>query len=138
MALKCVNLLKKRSTRFLKRYRKGLKAGILTRRGIGHGLVQQVAIVGGIAEKNLALGETAEHVAGALAVMGLALGQLQGDRIGVGVDEGMDLGRQPTSRAPHASGSRFVLSVSTPYAMQPARRGPLGLHVTRRHKPRFE
>jgi hypothetical protein len=39
------------------------------------------------------------------AVMRLALGQLQGDRQTFGVDEGVDLRRQPAARATHATGS---------------------------------
>ena len=44
------------------------------------------------------------------AVVSLALGELERDRVAVGIDEGMDFGRQSASRAPHASGSSVVPS----------------------------
>jgi len=40
--------------------------------------------------------------------LGLTLAQLKRDRIAVGVDDGVDVGDQPASQAPHASGWREV------------------------------
>src|SRR4051812_48085161 len=62
-----------------------------------------VTVIGAVGEQDLAGAEAVEHVASASAVTGLALGELERDRIAIGVDEGMDLGRQSASRAPHAS-----------------------------------
>jgi len=42
------------------------------------------------------------------AVVSLPLGELERYRIAVGVDDGVNLGGQPASRAPHASGRRDV------------------------------
>src|SRR5258705_10373146 len=75
---------------------------------LGHARAQGVAVIGAVAEQDLARTEGAQHVGGALAVVGLAGAELQGNRIAVGIDEGVDLGRQPAPRAPHASGSRVV------------------------------
>ena len=63
-----------------------------------------VAVVGPIGEQDLAVGEIAEHIGRAAAVMGLAFAQLQRDWQPIGVDQGVDLGRQPAPRAPHAAG----------------------------------
>ena len=121
-ALKCLSLLKKRSTRFLDRYRKGLKAGLLSRRASGlmlaktpracfaNVLAEKVAVVGAVGDQDLTGAEALKHVGGAPAVVSLSLGQLQGDRQAVGIDEGVDLGGQPASRAPHAAGVRSVPS----------------------------
>src|SRR3546814_3634153 len=50
-----------------------------------------VAVIGAIGEQDLAAAEGVEHVGRALAVMGLAFAQLQGDRQAIGVDESVDL-----------------------------------------------
>ncbi len=71
----------------------------------GHGGAERVAVIGAIRQQDLAGAEAIQHADGALPIMGLALRQLQGDRPAVGVDKGVDLGRQSTSRAPHALGS---------------------------------
>ena len=67
-------------------------------------VAQRIAVIGAIGEQDLAGAEAVQHIAGAPAVMGLAFGQLERDRIAVGIDEGVDLGRQSAARAPHASG----------------------------------
>ena len=71
---------------------------------------QSVAVVAAICEEDLAFADPAQHVGGALAVMRLAFGQLQGDRQSIGVDERMDFRRQPAARAPHASACSDVPS----------------------------
>ena len=71
---------------------------------------QGVAVVGAIGEKDLAFAETGEHVGGAAPVMSLALRSASGDGQAVGVDHGMDFGRQPAPRTPHAAGSSEVPS----------------------------
>ena len=75
---------------------------------VGGRLTQFVAVVGSVGQQDVALAEAGEHVPGATAIMGLALGDLQGDRQSIGVDQGVDLGGQPAPRAPHASGSSVV------------------------------
>ena len=89
-----------------------------------HGLAQRVAVVGAVGDQDLAGPEPVEHVGGAPAVMSLPFGQLQRDRQAVCVDERVDLGRQPASRAPHALGSSIVPSggrrgVRTPFLTLP-------------------
>ena len=71
----------------------------------GEGLAQGVAVVGAVGQQDLAGAKRCEHVLGAAAVMGLAFGELRGDRQTVGVDQGMDLGGQAAARATHATGS---------------------------------
>jgi len=73
-------------------------------------LAQDVAVVGTVTEENLTFSKGVEQVGGTLSIVGLAFGDLQGDRIAVGVHQSVDLGCQSTSRAPHASGSRVVPS----------------------------
>ena len=75
-----------------------------------HVLAEKVAVVGAVGDQDLAGAEALKHVGGAPAVVSLSLGQLQGDRQAVGIDEGVDLGGQPASRAPHAAGVRSVPS----------------------------
>ena len=87
-------------------------------------MAERVAVVGAVGEEDLAGAEGAQHVGGAAAIVGLAFGQLQRDRQAVGVDEGVDLGRQPAPRAPHALGSSVVPSggrrgVRTPFLTLP-------------------
>lgn len=69
---------------------------------------KRIAVIGAIGQQGLAGTETVEQIACALAVMGLALGELERDRIAVGIDESMNLGRQSAARAPHASGWSVV------------------------------
>ncbi len=71
---------------------------------------QRIAVIGRVGEQDLAVADIIEHVGRALAVMGLAFAELERDRQAVGVDQGMDLGRQPAARAPHASGVSRVPS----------------------------
>src|SRR5262249_15802530 len=78
----------------------------------GHVLAQGVAVVGAIGQEDLARPGARPQVLGALAVRGLALAELECNGQAVGIDEGMDLGRQPAPRAPHASGSKLVPSGS--------------------------
>jgi len=61
--------------------------------------------IGTVGQKDLPLDQSVQQVAGAFPVMGLAFGQLQGDRQTLGIDERMDLRRQPTARTTHATGS---------------------------------
>jgi len=75
---------------------------------IGQPLAEGVAVVGAISEENLTGTNAVQHIGGATAVMSLAFAQFDGDRVAVGIDDGMDLGRQSSARAPHASGSREV------------------------------
>src|SRR5215204_2573823 len=77
---------------------------------IGEGLAQPIAVVSAVGEQDLALAQSLQHVGGARAVMGLALGELQRDGQAVGVDKGVDLRGQPAPRAPHALGSSVVPS----------------------------
>ena len=61
-------------------------------------------VVGAISEEDLAAADGVEHVSRTSSVVGLPLAQLKRDRVAVGIDDGMDLGRQPASRTPHACG----------------------------------
>src|SRR6185437_8889932 len=72
------------------------------------GLAQSVTVIGAVSEQDLARADAVEHVGGAPAVMSLTFGELERDRVAVGIDEGVDFRRQPAPRAPHASGSREV------------------------------
>jgi len=84
---------------------------------ISQGFTQGVTVIGPIGEKRLAGAHIVQHVAGALAVSGLALGEFERDRIAVGVDQSVDLRRQSAARAPHASGWSVVPSggLRTPF-----------------------
>ena len=53
----------------------------------GEAVSQRVAVVGAIGEQDLRGAQAIGHIAGASAVMRLAPGELEGDRIAVGVDE---------------------------------------------------
>src|ERR1700729_4194146 len=57
---------------------------------IGQALAQGVAVIGAVGKKGLTGAEMVEHVAGALAVMRLALAEFERDRIAVGNGQGMD------------------------------------------------
>jgi hypothetical protein len=107
-----------------------------------HGVAERVAVVGAIGHEDLARAETAQQVGGTPAVVRLSLAQLERDRKAIGVDEGVDLGCQPSSRTPHALGSSVVPSggwrgVRTPFlTLLPDRRGIDHLQVAvigRRH-----
>ena len=74
-------------------------------------LAQPIAVIGAVGKQGLAGAEMVEHIAGALAVMGLALGEFERDRIAVGIDKGMDFRCQSAARAPHASGCSVVPGV---------------------------
>jgi hypothetical protein len=76
---------------------------------IGQALAEGVAVVGAISEQNLTGTNAIQHIGGATAVLSLAFAQLDGDSVAIGIDEGMDLGRQSSARAPLASGRREVL-----------------------------
>jgi len=65
-------------------------------------LPESVAVVAPVCEQGLARADTVQHIDGAAAVMSLTLAQLERDRVAVGVHHGMDFGRQPSARAPHA------------------------------------
>src|SRR5271155_173045 len=71
---------------------------------------QGITVIGPVGQKDLAGSEVAQHVLSASSIMGLALGELERDGQAVGIDERVDLGRQPAPRAPHASSSRDVPS----------------------------
>jgi hypothetical protein len=53
-----------------------------------------VGIVSSIRQQNISRPHGGEHVLGAPAIVGLALGEFQGDRQAHGIDEGVDLRRQ--------------------------------------------
>lgn len=67
---------------------------------LGQAVSEGVAVMGAIGEQGLSGAKAIQHIAGASAVMGLALGELEGNRIAVGVDQGVDLGRRSAARAP--------------------------------------
>ena len=65
----------------------------------------RIAVVGAVAEEDIAFAKTVEHVGGAAPVMRLAFGQLEPDRQAKRIDQGVDFGRQAAARATHATGS---------------------------------
>ena len=69
---------------------------------------QGVTVIGAIGEQDLAVAHFIQHISRTPAVMGLTLAELESDRQAVGIDESVDLGGQPASRAPHAAGVRSV------------------------------
>src|SRR5215212_8687590 len=71
---------------------------------------QRVAIVGAIGQQDLPGADAVQHIGGAAAIVGLAFAQLQCDRQAVGINQRVDLGRQPAPRAPQASGLSEVPS----------------------------
>ena len=75
---------------------------------IGEPGAKLIAVIGGIGEQDIMFADRLEHVGGALAIMGLARRYLQRHRQTLGIDKSVDLGRQPASRAPHASGVSIV------------------------------
>ena len=73
---------------------------------LSHGGAEGIAVIAAIAEQRLAGCDAIKHVGGVSAVMRLPLGELERDRVAVGIDDGVDLGGQTAPRAPHASGCR--------------------------------
>ena len=67
---------------------------------------QPIAVLGRIREQGLARSDGAQHVVRGAAVMGLPGGQFQRDRQPSRIGDGVDLGRQTASRAPHVDGSK--------------------------------
>ena len=64
---------------------------------------QSVAVVSAIAQQDAIRPERAENVLTALAVVRLALGQLERDRETVAVDDRVDFGRKPAAGTSHAT-----------------------------------
>ena len=62
-------------------------------------------VVGAISKQDAAFAKGVEHVIGGSTVMGLPFGQLETDRQAEPIVQCMDLGRQATARATHATGS---------------------------------
>lgn len=58
---------------------------------------QDVGVVGPVGKQDLASLQTVEHISGAASVVGLTRRDLEQDRQTVGIDQRMDLGRQPAS-----------------------------------------
>ena len=79
------------------------------RRDIGRGAggfdlaAQPVGIVGFVGQHDGALAQVPEQVLGDRAVARLARRQDQFERQTIGVDKGVDLGRQPAARAAHTA-----------------------------------
>ena len=69
----------------------------------GEVLAQVIGVVGAVCEQDLAFADAAQHVLSAAPIMRLALGQLDGDRQPIGVDESVDLGGQSAAGAAHAA-----------------------------------
>ena len=61
----------------------------------GHFGAQGVRVIGPVSQRDIAIGEGVEHIGGAAAIMRLAWRDLQQDRQSTGIDQRMDLGRQP-------------------------------------------
>ena len=72
---------------------------------LGQTVPSFIAVVGPVAEQDLPRTEFVEHVVRGSSVMGLSLGQLEGDGAVLGIHQGMDLGGQAAARATHATGS---------------------------------
>jgi len=70
-------------------------------------LAQGIGVVGAVSQQNVASADGAEHVFGATSVMGLAFGEFEQDWQAAGVNERVNLGCQPATRATHATGSGF-------------------------------
>jgi hypothetical protein len=84
------------------------------RTALGQILAEPIAVIGAVGKQDLAGAEMVEHIVGALAVMGLTLGEFERDRIAVGIDQGMDFCRQSAARTPHAAGWSVVPGVGWP------------------------
>src|ERR1700712_4012277 len=74
----------------------------------GQALAQRVAVVGTIGEQDLTGTKAVQNIDGAPAIVRLAFGELEGDRITIRIDESVDLSGQSASRTPHASGWSVV------------------------------
>jgi isopentenyl diphosphate isomerase/L-lactate dehydrogenase-like FMN-dependent dehydrogenase len=55
----------------------------------------QAGVERAVGKQDIAVGEGAVHVGGAPSIMSLARRDLQQDRQAIGIDQRMDLGRQP-------------------------------------------
>ena len=77
--------------------------------GGDHG-AQSVAVVAAISQQDALARQSAEQISGALAVVRLALGQLERDREAAGVDERVDFGRKPAAGTAHATTSTTFFS----------------------------
>ena len=77
--------------------------------GDDHG-AQSIAVVTAIRQKDALARQSAEHVFAPLAVVRLALGQLERDREAAGVDERVDFGRKPAAGTAHATASTTFFS----------------------------
>jgi len=71
---------------------------------VGEPLAQGVRVVGPIGQQDLSFANGAQHILGRAPVVRLSRRQLEPDGQSIGINQGMDLGRQTASRAPHASG----------------------------------
>jgi hypothetical protein len=71
-------------------------------------IAQSVGVIGPVGQKDIACTHAIEHVGGTAFVVGLARRDLEQDRQAVGIDQRVDLGGQPASRTPHASGVSSV------------------------------
>ncbi len=60
----------------------------------GEALAKGVGIISPIRQKNVSPPHAVEHILGAPAIVGLALGELQGDGQAHGIDESVDFRRQ--------------------------------------------
>jgi hypothetical protein len=60
-------------------------------------IAQSVGVIGAVGQKDIACIHAVEHIGGAASVVGLARRDLEQDRQTVGIDQRVDLGRQPAS-----------------------------------------
>ena len=70
---------------------------------IGDLCPQRITVVAAVCEQDVVGRKRAQHVLAALAVVGLALRQLERDREAVAVDDRVDLGRKPAAGTSHAT-----------------------------------
>lgn len=84
-----------------------------------HRCSQGIGVVSPVGEQDIARTQAVEHVSGAAPVVGLARRNLEQDRQPIGIDQCMNFGGQPASRAPHASGVNVVpsLGLRTPFLL---------------------
>ena len=98
------------------RAERGRIGAVIERADVGIGSLacdlgaQCVAVVAPVGEQNAVGLERIEDVLAALAVVRLALGQLERDREAVAVDDRVDLGRKPAAGAAHAITSATFFS----------------------------
>ena len=71
---------------------------------------QGIAIIAAIGEQYRLRRQAGKHVLAALAVVRLALGQLDEDRQAVRIDERVDLGREPAAGTSHATAATAFFS----------------------------